>query len=101
MSSRSALPYVTCLLLCPLSLSAATASPLFARGYAVMPEPQRVSLQGSDFPFSSAWRLSVGQGVSESSSAVESLSTDLKERHQITFDARSGAGAVLELTVVP
>ncbi len=66
-----------------------------------MPEPQRVSLQGSDFPFSSAWRLSLGQGVSESSSAVESLSTDLKERHQIILDARSGAGAVLELTVVP
>ena len=38
-------------------LRAATASPLYARGYTVIPQPQRVMLSGKDFEMTSGWRL--------------------------------------------
>ena len=45
------------------TLRAATASPLFARGYTVIPEPQKVTLSGQDFEFAASWRLELGPGV--------------------------------------
>jgi hypothetical protein len=41
----------------------ATASPLFSRGYTVIPAPQKVSLGAKDFEFTRAWRVELGPGV--------------------------------------
>src|SRR4051794_9852046 len=42
---------------------AATSSPLFSRGYTVLPAPQKVSLGAKDFELTRAWRLELGPGV--------------------------------------
>ncbi|MGH9664814.1 MAG: hypothetical protein ACRD9L_10360, partial [Bryobacteraceae bacterium] len=42
---------------------AATVSPLHARGYAVLPEPQQVRLRAGDFRFGPQWRIEPGDGV--------------------------------------
>jgi len=44
------------------TLLAATVSPLLARGYTVIPEPQKVTLRGSDFEFTPFWQLELGTG---------------------------------------
>ena len=36
---------------------AAAPSPLYLRGYTVIPEPQKVELKGPDFPFDDRWHL--------------------------------------------
>ena len=45
------------------STPGATVSPLLARGYTVIPEPQKVTLRGSDFEFTPFWQLELGTGV--------------------------------------
>ena len=47
----------------PAQLSAATASALHARGYTVLPNPQRVTLSDKDLELTSAWRLVFGPAV--------------------------------------
>ncbi|HEY7306746.1 MAG TPA: hypothetical protein VH601_21660, partial [Bryobacteraceae bacterium] len=48
-------------LLAPIQVLAA--SPLFARGYTVLPSPQKVRLGARDFEFTQAWRLESGAGI--------------------------------------
>ena len=38
-------------------------SPLYARGYTVIPEPQQTELKAGDFPFGEGWQLLPGTGV--------------------------------------
>src|SRR4051812_17104979 len=52
---------------------AATVSPLFARGYTVIPTPQKVTLGTNDFEFTRAWHLESGPGIQSGDVAVESL----------------------------
>jgi len=83
---------------------AATASPLYARGYTVIPEPQKVTLGARDFQFSPEWRLELGRGVPPNDVAVESLKDDLQTRFRVTLSGqgRARAGAkMLHLAVVP
>jgi hypothetical protein len=92
------------LLICVLyltgtSIHAETASALFARGFTVMPEPQRVTLGPDDFEFSSGWRLEPGSGVS--SDTVTTLKEELSERHQIRLQGDSPAAGVLLLEMIP
>src|SRR5689334_25393006 len=54
----------------------ATLSPLFERGYTVMPEPQKVVFSGGDFRFGEGWRIETGTGVKAGDVAVESLRED-------------------------
>ena len=68
------------------TLRAATASPLFARGYTVIPEPQKVTLSDEDFEFATSWRLELGPGVKRRmTSPSESLKEELKERFHLAL----------------
>ena len=64
------LALLCCLLVVAPSAIAATASPLFSRGYTVIPEPQKVTLTGKDLEFSSSWRLDLAPGVKPDAIAV-------------------------------
>ncbi|MCJ7503464.1 MAG: beta-N-acetylhexosaminidase [Acidobacteriia bacterium] len=70
--------------------TAASVSPLGARGYTVVPEPQQVTLNGGDFTFSDVWRLELAPGVAPDDVAVQSLKEDLKSRLRVTLSVQSG-----------
>src|ERR1700730_8886603 len=78
-------------------LSAASLSPLYERGYVVMPEPQKVALGGGDFRFSSDWRLDIGPGIKENDVAIAALREDLESRFHLKFGAHGTGGGVLHL----
>lgn len=73
---------------------AATSSPLFARGYTVIPQPQQVRFTGGDFPFGSGWALALGPGVDRNGVAVESLRNGLSQRFEISLAAGSQGKAI-------
>jgi hexosaminidase len=77
------------------------ASPLFERGYTVMPEPQKVHLGARDFQFGAEWRLELGPGVKPSDSAVEALKEDLDSRFHLRFTGQGNGPGVLRLTTAP
>jgi hexosaminidase len=82
---------------------AETVSPLYARGYTVLPVPQRVKLEDRDLRFGPDWRLELGAGVPRDDVAIQSLREELESRDQITLagaNSRTAAG-VLKLAVVP
>lgn len=82
--------------------SAGTASPLFARGYTVIPEPQKVTLTGKDFEFSPSWRLELAPGVPPDEIAVQSLKQELQERfHLALAEAKGKGGPGLKLAIDP
>ena len=70
--------------------TAGTVSPLCARGYNVVPEPQQVTLRGGDFTFSDVWRLELAPRVDPKDVAVQSLKEDLKSRFGVTLSVVSG-----------
>ena len=83
---------------------AATVSRLYARGYTVLPAPQKVELGEHDFRFGQDWRLQLGPGVPRNDIAVENLNGELKSRHYITLtrpEGKPGPGAILRLAVLP
>jgi hypothetical protein len=81
---------------------AATVSPLFARGYTVVPEPQKVTLESKDFTFGSSWRLKLDSGVAAKDVAVQTLQQDLDRRFQIKLAGQSKEpGGVLTLRIAP
>jgi len=83
-------------------LRAATASPLFARGYTVIPEPQKVTLSGPDFEFAASWRLEMGPGVKADDVAVVGLKEEFRERfHLALSEAKGKGGASLKLAIDP
>jgi hexosaminidase len=93
-----------CLILLAASLSpgkAATVSPLFARDYTVVPEPQRVVLGTDDIEFGSNWHLETGTGIAHDSAAVRSLLEDLKSRHQVSLKNASNTSRALLLEMTP
>jgi hypothetical protein len=71
--------------------SAAASSPLFARGYTVIPEPQQVTFSGKDFQFGDGWRVVTGRGIPAGSVAFEVLRDDLSSRYGITLNAGSNS----------
>lgn len=77
---------------------AETVSPLYARGYTVMPEPQVVKLGASDFVFGADWRIEA-QGVPPNDVAIETLKDEMEQRFRLRL---TGKGTkVLHLTVSP
>jgi hexosaminidase len=80
--------------------SGATSSPLFARGYTVLPAPQKVSLGAKDFEITRAWRLQLGPGIKPDDIAVQSLNQELQERFQLTLGT-SGSSGPVRLAVAP
>ncbi len=91
-------------LLCLSGLSAfvfgETVSPLFSRGYTVLPSPQRVDLGRRDFEFTEGWRLELGAGV-KGDIAVEELNQLLMERFHLVLRASSASMGVIRLMVKP
>jgi hypothetical protein len=75
-----------------------TVSPLFARGYNVVPEPQKVELEGGDFEFGSGWRVVLAEGVNADDVAVESLKEGLESRFSLKLEP-GGRGKVIELAI--
>ena len=83
---------------------ASAVSPLFARGYTVLPAPQSVTFAGTDFPLTSGWQLELAGGVKSDDVAVTTLKEDLAARCGLTLAdgpvPGSGAG-VIRLAVIP
>src|SRR5690242_2753092 len=79
---------------------AATASPLAARGYAVLPEPQRVSLSGPDFRFGPGWGIELN-GIAAGDSAVSSLNEGLSSRFHTRLADKAGSSGTVKLVVAP
>jgi len=95
------LPYpILAIVLAWAPLNGATQSPLFDRGYSVIPVPQQVELKGGDFELGSGWRLELGQGVKPDDVAVTSLKEGLENRDMITLETR-GRGKAIELAIRP
>ena len=92
-------------MLCPcLSARAATASPLYARGYTVLPSPQKVKLGERDFRFGQDWRLRLAPGISSSDIAITSLNEELQARHHLTLRGQEwnhAPAGILRLAIVP
>jgi hexosaminidase len=75
-------------------------SPLFARGYTVIPEPQKVVFTGGDFEFNSGWTLKLGSGVKRDDVAVTALEEGLQKRDGIAL-GEHGRGKPIELAIQP
>src|SRR6185295_6350417 len=79
---------------------AATVSPLYARGYTVMPEPQAVRLGSADFRFGQDWKLEL-QGVNSNDGAVEMLKEELDRRFHLKISEGGGGPGVLRFIMAP
>ena len=80
---------------------AQTVSPLFARGYTVIPEPQKVSLAPDDISFGPGWQLKLDAGVASDDVAVEALRNDLSTRFHVKLDSSAKSGGVVTLRIAP
>ena len=80
---------------------AQTVFPLFARGYTVTPEPQKVSLGTDDFTFGRNWQLKLDKSVSSNDVAVETLREYLVTRFNVILGASGGSGGILSLRIAP
>jgi len=80
-------------------MCAQTTSPLFSRGFTVIPQPRQVKLELNDFRFGIGWRLEIGPGVAKDSAAVRTLAEDLESRFGVVFkEGDSGPAVRLEIT---
>ncbi|MGH9404623.1 MAG: beta-N-acetylhexosaminidase [Terriglobia bacterium] len=86
--SRLACPVALSLVLLWLPAKASNVTPLFGRGYTVVPRPQQVELRGTDFEFGVGWGVEFGAGVNASDAAIGSVKEDLAER----FGVQLGMG---------
>jgi hexosaminidase len=83
--------------------NAASSSPLFARGYTVIPEPQKVELSPGDFVFGTGWRVVLDSGVRNDVAALEVLRDDLASRYGIHVEtaSKSASARTLRMTIRP
>jgi hexosaminidase len=81
--------------------AAQTASPLFARGYTVIPQPQNISLSAGDFSFGAEWQLKLDSSVPPGDVAVQALREGLSERFHGVLDTKRDSGGVLLLRIAP
>lgn len=92
-------PCVLGLMACA-AVQADTSSPLLARGYTVMPQPQAVRLGASEFAFSTDWRIEL-QGVATGDAAVEVLHDEIERRYRLRLGNSGGTAGVLRLVIAP
>jgi hexosaminidase len=97
---RSIVVAVVSAWMCSMGFAQAV-SPLFARGYTVVPQPQVVSLEAGDFSFGDHWRLKLDRSVAPDDVAVETLKEDLASRFNIALAASGTSGNVISLRVAP
>jgi hypothetical protein len=67
------------------STLAETLSPLTARGYTLLPVPQKATLGARDFPLADGWQLVIASGIDAGEVAVESLKEQLTDRFHLTL----------------
>ena len=82
------------------SAKADTVSPLLARGYVVMPQPQAVRLGAADFPFTRDWNV-LREGVAPGDAALEILSEELARRFHVQLANSSRPASTLRLVIAP
>jgi hexosaminidase len=102
--ARFDVPLTALFILWIFPLSAEVVPPLSARGYTVLPVPQRVVLGPQDFAFTDGWRLALERGVKSDDVAVESLQEQLRERFYLSLAdtaAASGRSGVIRLELTP
>ncbi|MEO8130545.1 MAG: glycoside hydrolase family 20 zincin-like fold domain-containing protein [Bryobacteraceae bacterium] len=87
---------ILCILLFSPALSAATVSPLLARGFTVMPAPQSVQLGSANFTFGRTWGLDL-QGVAAGDVAVTAFDEELARRYD--FRRAGSGGGTLRLRI--
>lgn len=80
-----------------IAAQAETVSSLWSRGYAVLPEPQQVELNGGDVRFGPAWSMDIGPSVPRGDVAIETLTEELHSRYGL--HAPEGSGTTLRLTI--
>jgi hypothetical protein len=88
------------MLLLPFVCNAATSSPLFGRGYTVIPLSRKVEFEGGDFESGSGWRLQLGHVVKPDDVAVTTLKEDLEKLDGIMLETH-GRGKAIELSIQP
>ncbi len=76
-------------------------SPLFASGYTVIPEPQKIILGTHDFTFGRSWQLKVDKSVAADDVTLEALRNDLSTRFNVRLGASGGSGGILLLRIAP
>ncbi len=81
--------------------NAQAVSALFARGYTLVPAPQKVVLTQQDFAFGHNWQLRLDKSVSPKDIAVELLRDDLASRFHVTLATSSGASNLVTLSISP
>jgi len=79
--------------------TAQAVSPLFARGYTVIPEPQQVTLGAKNFTFGPSWQLRIGNGVAKDDVAVEALWDDLASRFNVRLNQTGKSSGVILLRI--
>ena len=90
-----------CLLGSTVFLRAQTASPLFERGYAVLPTPQKAEVGQKDIEITHAWRIDVDK-TAQGDIAPRELNALLEERHRFKFtDSQQSVGPTGRLTIAP
>lgn len=77
--------------------AAQTVTPLWSRGYSIIPAPRTVQLQTGDVLLDSTWSLA---DQSSSPIAARSLIKDFQDFHGITL-RRSGGAKVIQLAIAP
>ena len=85
-------------------LRAETLSVLAARGYAVLPVPQKVMLGSQNFALTDGWQLVLEPWMKSDDVAVESLKEQLLERFHLRLaesKTARGGGGIIRLAVVP
>jgi hypothetical protein len=74
-------------------------SPLFGRGYTVIPEPQRVSLGSGDFAIGPNWGLQIDRSVQSNDVALETLRDDLASRFHVRLGTGNSPAGVISLRI--
>jgi len=95
----------SCSILSNTLFAANSATVLWSRGYALLPEPQKISLRGGDFSFDGDWTLELLPGVAEDHLAVRTLVRRLKQEFGILLSASKGGSSegekVIQLEIRP
>lgn len=90
------------LLSLPFCLSAGTISPLFSRGYTLLPYPHKVTLGANDIEFTRAWSITPNAGR-DGDAACSELNDLLTERFHLSL-RKSAAGnthGAVRLSITP
>jgi hypothetical protein len=96
--------WVVALTCAAIGTTVVVGSPLFERGYTVLPAPQKVSLGQKEMEFTRDWRVRLEGGVAPDDAAVASLKEGLAERFHIRIrpaGEERAAARIVSLSIEP